>query len=228
LDLSLVLLPLEIKEDPVEGIYTELVNDNLFEWKCFIEGPKDTPFQGGIFQALLTFPDDYPMMPPKMQFISEFWHPNVYPDGKVCISILHEPGDDPMSGEQSSERWRPTQTVTSILLSVISMLSDPNISSPANVDASVEFRDKKVAFSDRVKKLSEKSKKGIPDYVKIPHPDTDPEERAKAIKKLKLLQEEDTAWMEEDPGDDDIIDMSDDGDGGMSAGSDEEPVDDDE
>jgi len=132
------------------------------------------------------------------------------------------------------------------------MLSDPNTSSPANVDASVEFRDRRAAFADRVKKLAEKTQKGVPDYVKIPHPDTDPEERAKAIKKyakeatpfcfcckqaliwvlfrLKLLQEEDTAWMEEDPGDmdDDMLDMSDDDGDVMGSGSEEEPVDDDE
>jgi hypothetical protein len=61
----------------------------------------------------------------------------VYKDGKVCISILHPPGEDEMSGEFASERWLPTQSVSSVLLSVISMLSDPNPSSPANVDASV-------------------------------------------------------------------------------------------
>ena len=64
-------------------------------------------------------------------------HPSVYPDGKVCISILHPPGEDAMSGELPEERWLPTQTVGTVLLSVISMLNDPNTSSPANVDASV-------------------------------------------------------------------------------------------
>ena len=61
----------------------------------------------------------------------------VYEDGKVCISILHAPGEDAMSGETSDERWRPILGVEAILLSVISMLNDPNIASPANIDASV-------------------------------------------------------------------------------------------
>lgn len=61
----------------------------------------------------------------------------VYPDGRVCISILHPPGEDEMSGEDASERWLPTQSVSSVLLSVLSLLADPNTSSPANVDASV-------------------------------------------------------------------------------------------
>uniref|UniRef100_A0A8C4L457 UBC core domain-containing protein n=1 Tax=Equus asinus asinus TaxID=83772 RepID=A0A8C4L457_EQUAS len=61
-------------------------------------------------------------------------------NGDVCISILHPPVDDPQSGELPSERWNPTQNVRTILLSVISLLNEPNTFSPANVDASVMFR----------------------------------------------------------------------------------------
>ena len=52
-----------------------------------------------------------------------FLHPSVYPDGRVCISILHAPGDDPMGYESSAERWSPVQSVEKILLSVVSMLA---------------------------------------------------------------------------------------------------------
>ena len=72
-----------------------------------------------------------------MKFKSKMWHPNIYEDGRVCISILHAPGDDAMSGEKAEERWRPILGVESILMSVISMLNDPNIDSPANLDASI-------------------------------------------------------------------------------------------
>lgn len=58
-------------------------------------------------------------------------------EGNVCISILHEPGDDKYGYEQASERWLPVHTVETICLSVISMLADPNDESPANVDAAV-------------------------------------------------------------------------------------------
>lgn len=68
------------------------------------------------------------------------WHPNIYETGDVCISILHPPVDDPQSGELPSERWNPTQNVRTILLSVISLLNEPNTFSPANVDASVMYR----------------------------------------------------------------------------------------
>ena len=61
----------------------------------------------------------------------------VHQDGEVCISILHEPGEDKFGYERASERWLPVHTVESILMSVISMISDPNDESPANVDAAV-------------------------------------------------------------------------------------------
>jgi ubiquitin-protein ligase len=51
-----------------------------------------------VFIAKLSFPQDYPLNPPKMKFSSEIFHPNIYPDGRVCISILHPPGNDPLGG----------------------------------------------------------------------------------------------------------------------------------
>ncbi|CAH2235009.1 jg1280 [Pararge aegeria aegeria] len=61
-------------------------------------------------------------------------------NGDLCISILHPPVDDPQSGELPCERWNPTQSVRTVLLSVISLLNEPNTYSPANVDASVMYR----------------------------------------------------------------------------------------
>lgn len=55
----------------------------------------------------------------------------------MCISILHDPGDDKYGYEQANERWSPVHGVESILLSVISMLSNPNDESPANLEAAV-------------------------------------------------------------------------------------------
>jgi len=90
----------------------------------------------------MKFPQDYPNNPPEMVFKSKMWHPNIYDDGKVCISILHPPGEDAMNSQETAEeRWRPILGAESILISVISMLNDPNIDSPANIDASVMFRD---------------------------------------------------------------------------------------
>lgn len=130
------------------------------------------------------------MSPPTLTFLSRFWHPNVYPDGPVCISILHPPTPDAMSGEAPEERWRPTQSVASILLSVISMLGDPNFSSPANVAASVEWRNDHSAFLRRVQGLCELAAKDIPADVRIPHPDTNPAERQAQVDRIKALTDD--------------------------------------
>jgi ubiquitin-conjugating enzyme E2 R len=179
----------KIQTDPVEGFTVDLADDsNLYEWKIYVEGPKDSPYEGGIFELLMTFPNDYPMSPPTLKFVSEFWHPNVYSDGRVCISILHPPGRDEMSGERPEERWLPTQGVTSVVLSVMSMFADPNFSSPANVDASVECRRNPAAYKARIRTLVEKSLKLVPSHIKIPHPDTDPRERKELQERLRAQE----------------------------------------
>jgi len=137
-------LQLELKkmeEEPVEGFRVRPLNDdNLFEWEVAIFGPPGTLYEAGYFKAHMKFPNDYPYSPPSVRFLAKMWHPNVYENGEVCISILHPPVDDPHSGELPSERWNPTQNVRTILLSIISLLNEPNTFSPANVDASVMYR----------------------------------------------------------------------------------------
>ncbi|KAA8586433.1 hypothetical protein FQN60_000269 [Etheostoma spectabile] len=113
---------------------------------------------GGVFKAHLTFPKDYPLRPPKMKFITDIWHPNVDKNGDVCISILHEPGEDKYGYEKPEERWLPIHTVETIMISVISMLADPNGDSPANVDAAKEWReDRHGAFKRKVARCVRKS-----------------------------------------------------------------------
>jgi ubiquitin-conjugating enzyme E2 R len=129
-----------LQTSPVEGFTVDCDGDNLFQWKVAIFGPPGTLYQGGYFKALLKFPNNYPYSPPSMKFLSKVWHPNVYENGDLCVSILHPPIDDPHSGEMPCERWNPTQSVRTVLLSVISLLNEPNTSSPANVDASVMYR----------------------------------------------------------------------------------------
>lgn len=111
--------------------------DNYLEWEALVPGPDGTPFEGGVFSARLSFPASYPLEPPTMRFEPPIFHPNVYADGLVCISILHAPGDDPNMYESSSERWSPVQSIEKILLSVLSMLAEPNVESGANIDACV-------------------------------------------------------------------------------------------
>ncbi|GJN17213.1 hypothetical protein PR202_gb04264 [Eleusine coracana subsp. coracana] len=168
----------DLSKHPVDGFSAGLVDDsNVFEWQVTIIGPPDTLYDGGYFNAIMTFPQNYPNSPPSVRFTSEMWHPNVYPDGRVCISILHPPGEDPNGYELASERWTPVHTVESIVLSIISMLSSPNDESPANIEAAVssssdiyyrtgfpsqpnvmkEWREKREDFRKRVRRVVRKS-----------------------------------------------------------------------
>ena len=89
----------------------------------------------------MTFPPDSPNSPPCLRFLSNMWHPNVYPDGKVCISILHPPGEDKFNSQETAEeRWRPILGVEAVLVSVFSVFRDPNINSLANIDAGKQLQ----------------------------------------------------------------------------------------
>ena len=137
------------------GISVGLVNENdFYNWSVVIFGPPDTIFEGGFFKAILTFPEDYPNSPPKMKFTSKMFHPNIYPDGRVCISILHPPGKDAFNEqEKMEEKWRPSLGAEEIILSVISMLNDPNCDSPANIDAAVMLRNNPEQYNSTVRSL---------------------------------------------------------------------------
>ena len=93
-----------------------------------------------------------------MKFVSEMFHPNIYKEGRVCISILHNPGFDQFnSQERIDEKWRPSLGVEQIVISVISMLNDPNCDSPANIDASVMFKNNRKEYERIVRQLTLKS-----------------------------------------------------------------------
>jgi len=140
----------ELKKRPVAGFSAGLIDDDVYHWEVIIMGPPDTYYEGGCFKSHLTFPKDYPNRPPKLKFISDIWHPNIEESGDVCISILHDPGEDKYGYEKPQERWLPIHTVETIMVSVISMLSDPNDESPANIDAAKEWRNSRQVFKKKV------------------------------------------------------------------------------
>ncbi|ATY61980.1 ubiquitin-conjugating enzyme [Cordyceps militaris] len=150
-----------LTNNPPDGITAGPVSeDDILRWECLIQGPEGTPFEGGVFPAELKFPKDYPLAPPTMRFLCDLWHPNaanntsettVYSSGLVCISILHPPGDDPNHYEHASERWSPIQSVEKILISVMSMLAEPNDESPANVEAAKMWRDRRAEYENVVR-----------------------------------------------------------------------------
>ena len=121
-----------------------------------------------MFQAEMIFTNTYPYSPPTFKFNRPIYHPNIYPDGKLCISILHAPGADEMSGELATERWSPLQGAESVLRSVLLLLDDPEVSSPANVDAGVLYRKDRQAYIQKAKEDVEMSRQDIPANFSMP------------------------------------------------------------
>eukprot|EP00899_Mesostigma_viride_P014044 jgi/Mesvir1/22640/Mv14075-RA.1 len=118
---------------------------NMLCWKCKIPGPKGTPWEGGLYPLTLLFSEDYPSKPPKCSFPEGFFHPNVYPSGKVCLSIVNE-----------SEGWKPAITVRQILVGIQELLGTPNNHSPAQEPAYHMLRQDPAAYNRRVKEEAKK------------------------------------------------------------------------
>lgn len=93
---------------------------DLLHWEAGIPGKPGTPWEGGQYCLLLNFTEDYPTKPPKCIFSPVLFHPNVYPSGTVCLSILNEEKD-----------WRPNITIKQILLAIQELLDSPNVKDPA-------------------------------------------------------------------------------------------------
>lgn len=96
--------------------------DTLLEWDARLEGPKATPYAGGVFRLALWFAEAYPFQPPRAEFITPCYHPNVSERGKICLNVL-------------KEEWSPMLTVSSLLLCISALLSQPNPEDPLNVEA---------------------------------------------------------------------------------------------
>lgn len=127
-----------------------IVNNDIYKWNILIFGPSDTLYENGIFPAEMIFTNEYPNQPPKFKFTCKMWHPNIEINGNVCISILHS-GEDIYGYESITERWMPVRDPESVIVSIISLLSAPNIESPANVEAAQQLRDNPKIYEDKVR-----------------------------------------------------------------------------
>ncbi|EAS31209.3 ubiquitin conjugating enzyme [Coccidioides immitis RS] len=184
----------------------ELKNEDIFNWNiALIVLNPDSLYYGGYFKGRMTFPNNYPYSPPSFKFIRPLFHPNIYDNGELCISILHSPGEDEMSGESAAERWSPAQRVESVLISILSLLDDAEINSAANVNASVMLRDNPEKYKQKVRDDVEKSKRDIPKGFVMPTHETSISKPEKA----EVVDED--FWIDSDNGeeDDDIFGGSD-------------------
>ncbi|KAG5355658.1 SUMO-conjugating enzyme UBC9 [Yarrowia sp. B02] len=114
-------------------------NLDLCNWNAGIPGKDGTAWAGATYPMVITFPKDYPTKPPRCRFDAGFYHPNVYPSGTVCLSILNE-----------EEDWRPSITLGEIVLGIQELLTSPNPNSPAQNDAFAAFQKNKEEYNKRV------------------------------------------------------------------------------
>ena len=88
-----------------------------YHWSATIMGPDDSPYAGGVFFLTIHFPTDYPFKPPKCTFTTKIYHPNINSNGGICLDIL-------------KDQWSPALTVSRVLLSISSLLTDANPDDP--------------------------------------------------------------------------------------------------
>jgi ubiquitin-conjugating enzyme E2 D/E len=107
----------DMQNNDTPNLSASPINDNLFEWEAVILGPIETPYEGGVFTLNIHIPSNYPFRPPSVIFKTKIYHPNINSSGNICLDIL-------------KSQWSPALTLTKILLSICSLLSDPNPNDP--------------------------------------------------------------------------------------------------
>ena len=107
----------DLGKDPPANCSAGPVGDDLFHWQATIMGPPDSPYTGGVFFLNINFPPDYPFKPPKVTFTTKIYHPNVNSNGSICLDILNA-------------QWSPALTTSKVILSICSLLTDPNPDDP--------------------------------------------------------------------------------------------------
>ncbi|KAJ2209043.1 Ubiquitin-conjugating enzyme E2 2 [Coemansia sp. RSA 521] len=107
----------EISLDPPSNCSAGPKGDNLYEWVSTIVGPSDSPYGGGVFFLDIHFPQEYPFKPPKIIFRTRIYHCNINSQGQICLDIL-------------KDNWSPALTISKVLLSICSLLTDANPHDP--------------------------------------------------------------------------------------------------
>ncbi|CAM9283086.1 ubiquitin-conjugating enzyme E2 E3-like [Lampetra fluviatilis] len=107
----------EITLDPPPNCSAAPKGDNLYEWRSTILGPPGSVYEGGVFFLDITFSSDYPFKPPKVIFKTRIYHCNINSQGLICLDIL-------------KDNWSPALTVSKVLLSICSLLTDANPADP--------------------------------------------------------------------------------------------------
>ena len=133
-----------IKRDPPANCSAGLKNmRDITKWVATIMGPENTPYEGGVFNLSIEFNDRYPFKPPKVKFVTKVYHPNISPgSGEICLDIL-------------KSQWSPALTMDKVLLSICSLLTDPNADDPLHGDAARLYKRSKSEFDMRAREFTQ-------------------------------------------------------------------------
>ena len=118
----------EVKDNAIVGCSAGPHEDNLFHWKGTIVGPEGTPYENGLFELNIVFPEDYPFRAPVVKFTTPIYHCNVSESGLICLDIL-------------KDKWSPVLTISKVLLSISSLMSDPNPDDPLRPEIAEIFKE---------------------------------------------------------------------------------------
>lgn len=133
----------EFKNSPPPNCSANPVDPNdLYKWNATIIGPIDSPYSGGIFNLKIDFPKKYPFSPPKVKFITKIYHPNIDNYGSICLDVL-------------KDQWSPALTTSKILLSICSLLTDPNPDDPLMVDIANQYKKNRKLYEATAKEWTQ-------------------------------------------------------------------------
>ncbi|KAJ3216826.1 Ubiquitin-conjugating enzyme E2 4 [Dinochytrium kinnereticum] len=110
-------------------------------------GPSDSPYSGGVFFLSIHFPTDYPFKPPKLNFTTRIYHPNINSNGSICLDILRD-------------QWSPALTISKVLLSICSMLTDPNPDDPLVPEIAHVYKTDRSRYEATAREWTRKYSKG--------------------------------------------------------------------
>ena len=138
----------EIQKDPPANCTAGPINDtDFFNWEAMIFGPADSPFQGGLFKLAIAFPSDYPFKPPIITFKTKIYHPNIHAAGVICLDIL-------------KKEWSPALTISKVLLSILSLLTDANPNDPLVPDIADLYKRDRAAYDANAKAWTQRYAQG--------------------------------------------------------------------
>ncbi|KAM5221661.1 ubiquitin-conjugating enzyme E2 2-like [Ctenodactylus gundi] len=133
----------DMSNDPPAQCSARPVGDDLYMWQGTIRGPPDSPYEGGIFFLNIQFPADYPFNPPRITFTTQIYHPNISSDGMICLDIL-------------GSAWSPALTISKVLLSICSMLCDPNPYDPVEPEIARLYLNDRETYDNMAREWTEK------------------------------------------------------------------------